>query len=423
MKVLIVGGGGREHALVWAAKRSPIVSKLYCAPGNGGIAQDAECVDIAADDIEGLFAFAERNEIDLTIVGPEQPLVLGIADRFESVGLPIWAPSRAASALEGSKRFSKEFMQRVGIPSAKFAVFSQVAPAIAFLDEFDAPYVIKADGLAAGKGVVIAPDRMAAETAIRDMLEARVFGEAGAQVVIEEFIRGEELSFIALCDGRHALPFASSQDHKRLLDGDQGPNTGGMGAYSPAPLMDKALEERVMAEVVLPLLHAMAEAGTPYRGFLYAGIMVDLTGAPKVLEFNCRLGDPEAQALLFRLESDLVSVILEALSGELRGATLEWAPGAAACVVLAAEEYPAAVKKGQPISGIPPESDSLKVFHAGTRREGDGFVSSGGRVLGVTAKGVDLRNALARAYRAISEISWNGMQYRRDIGEKGLRRQ
>lgn len=420
MKILIIGSGGREHALVWKCKQSPLVSQVYCAPGNGGIGEEAELVDIAADDIDGLLRFVMKHEIDLTIVGPEQPLALGIVDRFQAAGRKVWGPVQAAAQLEGSKAFAKAFMQDEGIPTARFATFSQLEPALRFLDQLSAPYVVKADGLAAGKGVIIAATRLEAEQALREILEERRFGNAGSAVVIEEFLEGEEASFIVMCDGEHALPFASSQDHKRLLDGDLGPNTGGMGAYSPAPIVTTELEARVLREVITPVLNGMKARGTPYRGFLYAGLMIDAAGKAKVLEFNCRLGDPETQPLLFRLESDLVAVILTALEGKLDACTLSWTPGYSACVVLAAEGYPDTTKKGSVITGIPAATATTKVFHAGTVKKDGKILTNGGRVLGVTAKAPTLQNALHSAYRIVDQISWPGLQFRRDIGQRGL---
>lgn len=422
MKVLVIGSGGREHTLVWKCRQSPLVDRVYCAPGNGGIGRDAELIEISPHHSDALLGFAKKEKIDLTIVGPEQPLVSGIVDQFEAQGLKIWGPDSWCSQLEGSKAFAKAFMQERGIPTARFQSFSDLAPALAFLKTLKAPYVVKADGLAGGKGVVIAKDRDEAEHVVEDMLLGRSLGDASRKVVIEEFIHGEEVSFIVLAMGEDAIALATSQDHKTVRDGDQGPNTGGMGAYSPAPIVDAVLESRIMTEIIRPVLRGMAETGHPYCGFLYAGLMIDENRNPKVLEFNCRLGDPEAEPLLFRLESDLVSVILSALDGKLAQVALQWTAGYSACVVLAAKGYPGAYEKGKEISGIPEDRDWGKVFHAGTILKNGKFYTHGGRVLAVTAKGPSLPMALSRAYEMVQSIHWEGMHYRSDIGAKGLKK-
>jgi phosphoribosylamine---glycine ligase len=423
MRVLVIGGGGREHALVWRLRQSPGCQALYCAPGNAGIAEHAECVPVAADDLGGLQHFAQEARIDLTVVGPELPLTMGLVDRFAAAGLRAVGPTAAAARLEGSKAFSKELLRRHGIPTARFGVFTDPEGAARYVREVGGPVVVKADGLASGKGVFICPTVAEALEAIDELMRGRVLGDAGAHVVVEEFLEGEEVSFMALTDGTTVLPLAGSQDHKRALDGDQGPNTGGMGAYSPAPVLDAALEAAVMRDIVEPVVGAMAAQGTPYQGVLYAGLMVK-DGRAKVLEFNVRFGDPEAQVLLARLRSDLVALLDRTAAGRLAGATLDWDPRAAACVVLAAEGYPGAVERGRRIDGV----DGLRswkdgvVFHAGTRRQDGTLVTDGGRVLGVTALGATVAGAVAEAYAAVDRIHWPGMHYRRDIGHRALGR-
>ncbi|MGQ0659217.1 MAG: phosphoribosylamine--glycine ligase [Chromatiales bacterium] len=426
MKILIVGGGGREHALAWKAARSRAVEKVYVAPGNAGTAQEpkVENVAISAEDIPALVECARDHAIDLTIVGPEAPLVAGIVDAFETSGLRCFGPRKEAAILEGSKAFTKDFLRRHSIPTASYATFTGIAPAIRYLGTQAMPTVIKADGLAAGKGVVIAHTRGEAEEAVRAMLEGSALSVAGSRVVIEEYLRGEEASFIVITDGEHALPLASSQDHKTLCDGDTGPNTGGMGAYSPAPVVTPATHERIMREVIEPTLRGMAAEGRRYRGFLYAGVMITADGAPKVLEFNCRFGDPETQPILMRLRSDLVSLCEAALSGTLTAVSAQWDPRVALGVVLAAAGYPGAVKKGDVIAGLDGDARAaLKVFHAGTMRTGNAVVTAGGRVLCVCALGATVREARRLAYAEAAKISWPGMQYRRDIGYRALARE
>ncbi|SHE55858.1 phosphoribosylamine--glycine ligase [Modicisalibacter ilicicola DSM 19980] len=427
MKVLIIGGGGREHALAWKAAQSSRVESVFVAPGNAGTARESKLtnVDIAADDLEGLEAFARHNGIELTIVGPEAPLVAGIVDRFRAAGLKIFGPTQAAAQLEGSKAFTKDFLARHEIPSARYATFTEVDPALEYLADKGAPIVIKADGLAAGKGVVVAMTEVEAEAAVRDMLEANAFGDAGARVVIEEFLEGEEASFIVMVDGRHILPMATSQDHKRAGDGDSGPNTGGMGAYSPAPVVTEAVHQRILDEVILPTVRGMAEEGHPYTGFLYAGLMIDAQGAPRVIEYNCRFGDPETQPILMRLKSDLVRLCLAGVEGRLDEQACEWDSRAAVGVVMAAEGYPGEYRQGDAISGFEgAEACGCRVFHAGTRLDAQGrVVTSGGRVLCVTALGERVSRARDRAYDGVSAIDWEGAHYRRDIAYRAIARE
>ena len=420
MKILIIGQGGREHALAWKAAQSALSTCIYIAPGNGGTATEDKCqnIDIAATDCAALLAFAEQNQIALTIVGPEAPLALGIVDQFQAKGLVCFGPTQAAAQLEASKAFSKDFMLANQIPTAQYATFTDSQRAIDHLKQCTFPIVIKADGLAAGKGVVIADDAQTACTAVRDMLEGNQFGEAGNRVVIEEFISGQELSFIAMVDGTHILPLASSQDHKRLLDQDQGPNTGGMGAYSPAPLCTPALEQRIMQEVMQPTVTAMAKQGTPFTGFLYAGLMISNDQQMKVLEFNCRLGDPETQPLMMRLQSDLVELCLLACQGELHTASIHWDARSAISVVMAAKGYPLAYEKGQVIHGLEHTPTEGKVFHAGTAQQDQQIITNGGRVLGVTALGETLAEASKNCYQAVEKIHWTECVFRRDIGAK-----
>ncbi|MGH7894568.1 MAG: phosphoribosylamine--glycine ligase [Candidatus Binatia bacterium] len=421
MRVLVVGGGGREHALVWRLRRSSQVEAMFCAPGNAGIADLAECVPIAAGDLPALVRFAKERAIDLTVVGPELPLTLGIVDRFGDAGLRAFGPGAAGAQLEGSKVFTKELLERAGVPTAFFGAFGNEGDAVRYVQEVGAPVVVKADGLAAGKGVFICETPQRATDAIRQVMRDRIFGDAGARVVVEEFLGGEELSFMALTDGTTVLPLAPSQDHKRVGDGDQGPNTGGMGAYSPPPLATPALEAHVMADVIHPVVEGLARQGIRYRGVLYAGLMVK-DGRAKVLEFNVRFGDPEAQVLLARLDADLADLMVRTCDGRLAGTTITWDRRAAVCVVLAAEGYPGATLKGRPIRGLEQLDDWDRgiVFHAGTKRVGGQVVTDGGRVLGVTALGDTIRDAVDEAYRAIDRISWTGMHYRRDIGHRAL---
>ncbi|HML77865.1 phosphoribosylamine--glycine ligase [Geobacter sulfurreducens] len=423
MKVLVIGGGGREHALVWKIAQSPLVGKVYCAPGNPGIGLIAENVPLAVDDLDGLAAFATEQAIDLTVVGPELPLSLGIVDRFEEKGLLIFGARRNAAIIEASKAFSKDLMKKYQVPTAAYDVFTEVEPAVAFIDRVGVPIVVKADGLAAGKGVIIAHTREEAVGAVTDMLSGNAFGDAGSRVVIEEFLTGEEASFLAFTDGKNIIPLASAQDHKAVFDGDTGPNTGGMGAYSPAPVVTPAIHDKVMAEVMRRTVDGMAAEGRPYRGVLYAGLMIN-GDQVKTLEFNARFGDPECQPLLMRMKSDIVPVLLAVARGDLSGIELEWHDKAAVCVVMAAGGYPADYRKGDEIRGLEDAArmDDLFVFHAGTSRKDGRIVTSGGRVLGVTALGATVGEAIDRAYRGVAAISWDGVHYRTDIGAKALTR-
>ncbi|GED21336.1 phosphoribosylamine--glycine ligase [Halomonas halmophila] len=426
MKVLIIGGGGREHALAWKVAQSPRVESVQVAPGNAGTAREPGLENVAIDvgDLEGLVAFARDQRIDLTIVGPEAPLVEGVVDRFRDAGLAIFGPSAAAARLEGSKAFSKDFLARHAIPSAEYQTFVDVEPALAHVAEKGAPIVIKADGLAAGKGVIVAMSEAEAEAAIRDMLEDNAFGDAGARVVIEEFLDGEEASFIVMADGRSIVPMATSQDHKRALDGDQGPNTGGMGAYSPAPVVTAEVHERIMQRIIEPTVKGMAEDGHPYSGFLYAGLMIDAEGNPRVIEFNCRFGDPETQPILMRLQSDLAELCLAGARGELAGRACDWDPRHAVGVVMAASGYPGSYRKGDVVEGLQAaEATGCKVFHAGTAQGDDGLVvTAGGRVLCVTALGDAISDARDQAYRGVDAIDWPGVACRRDIAHRAIDR-
>ena len=425
MQVLIVGGGGREHALAWKCAQSAQVTQVFVAPGNAGTALEPKLtnVDIAADDVMALKQFAQDNAVDLTIVGPEVPLVKGIVDEFTAAGLKCFGPTRLAAQLEGSKSFCKDFLARYSIPTAAYQTFEQAEPAIAYIRERGAPIVVKADGLAAGKGVVVAQTQEEAIAAVEDMLSGNVFGAAGHRVVVEEFLHGEEASFIVMADGTHALAMASSQDHKARDDGDRGPNTGGMGAYSPAPVVTPTMHERIMAEVILPTLRGMAAEGLPYTGFLYAGVMVSPAGEPKVLEFNCRFGDPETQPIMLRLKSDLPELCLAALDGRLDQVTAEWDPRTALGVVMAAGGYPAEYRQGDPISGLEtPDEPGVKVFHAGTRRHDGQIVTAGGRVLCVTALADTVAETQHLAYRRARAIEWDGVYYRTDIGYRAIGR-
>ena len=421
MNVLIIGSGGREHALAWKLKQSRRVSKLVCAPGNAGMAELAECVPADVSNIAGLADLAERMQADLTVVGPELPLVAGVADEFARRGLKIIGPTKAAAEIEGSKVFAKQFMERHGIPTAGFTVCADHGDAYVALCAVEWPVVIKADGLAAGKGVRIADDPDQATAIIEALMEKRELGAAGDRVVIEEHLEGQELSFIVLTDGETILPFAPTRDHKRVFDSDQGPNTGGMGAYSDDAIVDATLRQRILEDIVHPTLKGLADEGHPYQGFLYFGLMLTADG-PKGLEFNCRMGDPECQPLMVRLESDLAEVLEKLAAGQLAGTELAWSPGASVCVVLASGGYPGQYETGKPIAGLDAAAalDNVVVFHAGTRKADGGFVTAGGRVLGVTARGPDLRAAVARAYAAAGKIKFEGMHYRKDIGTRGL---
>ena len=424
MKILIVGSGGREHALAWKAKQSPKVDQVFVAPGNPGTALEAgvENVAIAVDDIAGLLAFAQQAAIDLTIIGPEIPLVLGIVDRFQAAGLKCFGPSAKAAQLEGSKSFCKDFMIRHHIPTAAYQSFTDKNLAIAYIQQQGAPIVVKADGLAAGKGVIVAQTEAEAIAAVNDMLSGNVFGAAGNRVVVEEFLQGEEASFIVIADGKHALAMATSQDHKARDNGDKGPNTGGMGAYSPAPVVTPEIHDRVMRDVIAPTLQGMAEDGLPYTGFLYAGLMIAPDGSIKVLEYNCRFGDPETQPIMMRMKSDLVELCEAALAGDLDKTGSDWDERAALGVVIAAGGYPDAYQQGAIISGLPTENDEdSKVFHAGTQQVGDNIVTSGGRVLCACALGQDIQEAQTKAYLLADRIHWDGIYYRTDIGFKAIK--
>jgi len=422
MKVLVVGGGGREHTLIWKIAQSPKVDRIFCVPGNAGIASLAECFPGDVADIEGLADFAKSKQVDLTIVGPEIPLSLGIVDVFRARGMSIFGPSKAAAILESSKAFMKDLLKKYKIPSADFSIFDKASAAIAYAHSLTMPIVIKADGLAAGKGVIICQDHAQAESAIRQIMEERVFQDAGNKVVVEEFLAGEEASFLAFTDGKTVIPMASSQDHKAIFDGDEGPNTGGMGAYSPAPVIDKKMEKRVMEEIMLPTVQAMEAEGRRYEGVLYAGLMI-VNDNPYVLEFNCRFGDPETQALLPRLKSDLVSIMEAVIDKRLDKETLQWDPQAAVCIVASSGGYPGSYEKGKVISGLDKagEKSPTMIFHAGTKINGSNVLTSGGRVLGVTALGNSIQAAIDRAYKSIASINFEGMHYRKDIGRKALK--
>ena len=424
MKVLVVGGGGREHALAWKLRQSAGVTEVLVAPGNAGTATEPGLrnVNVAADDCAGLLALAQREAVDFTLVGPELPLVAGLVDDFTAAGMPCFGPSKAAAQLEGSKAFSKDFLQRHGIPTAAHATFTDVDAASDYVRNKGAPIVIKADGLAAGKGVVVATDEAQALAAVNDMLSGNVFGEAGHKVVIEEFLQGEEASFICLCDGVNAIPFASSQDHKARDDGDKGPNTGGMGAYSPAPVVTSDVHVTVMREVIEPTLAGMAKDGAPYVGFLYAGLMINGEGRPKVIEFNCRFGDPEAQPVMMRLRSDLLHACQAAVAGKLADVQLQFDPRVALGVVMAAGGYPGRYESDDVISGLDKELADTKVFHAGTRQQQSEIVTAGGRVLCVVGLGEDVALAQARAYERLDLIGWRNRYFRKDIGHRAIDR-
>ncbi|WP_375057415.1 phosphoribosylamine--glycine ligase [Zobellella sp. DQSA1] len=425
MKVLVIGGGGREHALAWKAAQSPKVSQVFVAPGNAGTELEPSLTNVAisATDIKDLLAFAQQEQIALTIVGPEAPLVAGVVDAFEAEGLTIFGPSAAAAQLEGSKAFTKDFLARHRIPTADYQNFTQVEPALAYLREKGAPIVVKADGLAAGKGVIVAMTLEEAEAAVRDMLAGNAFGDAGSRVVIEEFLDGEEASFIVMVDGEHVLPMATSQDHKRVGDGDTGPNTGGMGAYSPAPVVTQEIHDRIMEQVIMPTVRGMADEGHVYKGFLYAGLMIDKNGQPKVIEFNCRFGDPETQPIMLRLQSDLVELCLAGCKGELDKVSAEFDPRASVGVVLAAGGYPGHYRQGDAITGIPAETEGSKVFHAGTKFKDSELVTSGGRVLCATALGNTVTEAQANAYAVTRQIRWDEVFYRNDIAYRAIERE
>lgn len=426
MNILIIGSGGREHALAWKAAQSKQVSKVFVAPGNAGTALEPKLENVAIDvlNFEALANFAQNNNVGLTIVGPEVPLVAGVVDYFKARNLLCFGPSKGAAQLEGSKAFTKDFLARHKIPTAAYQNFTDVEPALAYLREKGAPIVIKADGLAAGKGVIVAETLQQAEEAVRDMLSGNAFGDAGCRVVIEEFLAGEEASFIVMVDGKNVLPMATSQDHKRVGDGDTGPNTGGMGAYSPAPVVTQAVHDRVMREIIYPTVQGMAAEGNTYVGFLYAGLMIDSSGTPKVIEYNCRFGDPETQPIMLRLQSDLVELCLAALEGKLDKTTADWDIRAAVGVVLAAGGYPNDYRKGDPITGLPSaEIVGEKVFHAGTINKEGSIVTNGGRVLCVTALGNSVSEAQERAYNLVKPIHWDGILYRKDIAYRAIKRE
>lgn len=422
MKVLVIGSGGREHALVWKISQSPRVKKIFCAPGSAAIGELAELVPLAPDQVQQLAEFAAREQIDLTVAGPELPLTLGIADVFVAQGLRLFGPDRAAAQLEGSKAFAKEILKENHIPTASFGVFTDAASARRFLSQQPPPYVVKADGLAAGKGVIICASRAEAEAAIDEILVQKSFGQAGEKIVIEEFLEGEEASFMVLTDGAHILPLATSQDHKRVFDHDQGPNTGGMGAYSPAPVVTPQIHHSVLNEILIPLLGGLRKRAICYCGLIYVGLMITKSG-PKVLEFNVRFGDPECQPIMMRLKSDLVPLLEATIDGKLDQLQLEWHKDAAVCVVLCARGYPGSYEKGNEIHGLEELKNWDKgfAFHAGTTKSNDRWFTSGGRVLGVTARGSDIAEAVREAYHGVKKISWDGMHYRTDIGHRALK--
>jgi len=422
MKVLVIGSGGREHALCWKIKQSPLVSQVYCAPGNAGISKHAECVDIKATDIEGFVRFARAEEIYLTVVGPELPLALGIVDRFEKEELRIFGPSKAAAEIESSKVFSKNLMKKYKIPTAFFSTFSDFDDAVRWVMEVKPPLVVKADGLAGGKGAVVCKTEEEVFDALDAMIKGKVFGDAGERVIIEEFLEGEEASFFAFTDGETVLPLESSQDHKALLDNDQGPNTGGMGAYSPAPVVTPEVHRRVMEEIMTPTVYALKEEGRKYKGVLYAGIMIK-DGEPKVLEFNCRFGDPEAQPLIMRMKSDIFPILNAVVDEKLSGKTIEWRGDASVCVVMVSRGYPGDYKKGFEINGLKEveSMDNVFVFHSGTALQNGKYVTDGGRVLGITSLGKTVPDAVDKAYKAIREIKCESLYYRTDIGKKALK--
>ena len=421
MKVLVVGGGGREHALAWRLAASQRVQRVYVAPGNGGTARDRRLRNVPITAHDALADFVVAEKIELTVVGPEAPLAGGLVDLFRARGLRVFGPTRAAAQLEASKDFAKAFMTRHGIPTARYQTFTSAPEARAYVSQQGAPIVIKADGLAAGKGVVVAQTVAQAHAAIDDMLVGNRFGASGARVVIEEFLPGEEASFIVMSDGRHALALATSQDHKRLRDGDEGPNTGGMGAYSPAPVVTPEVHARVMREIIMPTINGMAADGTPYTGFLYAGLMIDADGQPRTVEFNCRMGDPETQPIMMRMKSDLVDLLEHAIDGTLDRAEVSWDRRAALGVVIAAGGYPDTPRSGDPITALPADTDDCVTFHAGTQAVDGNTVTSGGRVLCVTALGDSVRSAQRRAYDAVAQVRFEGAQYRTDIGHRAIK--
>jgi phosphoribosylamine--glycine ligase len=421
MRILVVGGGGREHALCWAISASPLCTKLYCAPGNAGIAEVAECIDVGAEDIPGQVALAQRLTIDFVVIGPDAPLVAGMADAFTAAGIKVFGPSKAAAQLEGSKGFTKELCRRHNIPTAAYERFTDLAAAEAYIKKQAAPIVVKADGLAAGKGVIIAETVEQAITAARDMLEGNRFGASGASIVVEEFMDGEEASLFALSDGEHVLPLVGAQDHKRAFDGDKGPNTGGMGAYSPVPILDPAMFDRSMREIILPTVKALKDEGTPFKGVLYAGLMIGKSG-PRLVEYNCRFGDPETQVLMMRLKSDIVPALIACADGGLRHFDLRWTDETALTVILATKGYPDSYPKGSEIRGLEAASKvpGVQIFHAGTKADGNRILANGGRVLNVTAMAPTVQEARARAYRAVDLIDWPEGFCRRDIAWRAV---
>ena len=421
MKVLVVGGGGREHALIWKIAQSPRVTKIYCAPGNAGISEQATIVPIKANDLNGLLEFALKKEIDLTVVGPEEPLTKGIVDLFESKSLSIFGSSERAAEIEGSKAFAKEMMKKYSIPTASYEIFKDHKEAMAYIRRHGAPIVVKADGLAAGKGVIVCKTvEEAIQTVSRIMLE-KIFGEAGNRVVIEEYLMGEEASYIAFTDGKVILPMASSQDHKSIFDGDEGPNTGGMGAYSPAPVVTDQVHEKILERILRPIIQGMGEEGRPYKGVLYAGLMIH-DGHPKVLEFNARFGDPETQPVLMRMRGDIIPILEACIKGNLSQYQIEWDSRASVCVVMASKGYPGDYEKGKTIQGLKEVSQmkDVFVFHAGTALKDSQMITNGGRVLGVTGLGEDIPRAIEKTYQAVKKITWDGVHYRKDIGQKAL---
>ncbi len=420
MKVLIVGGGGREHALAWKFNQSPRVKKIFCAPGNPGIASIAECVKIKVENIPAIVDLVRGEKIDLTVVGPEAPLVAGLVDALEKEGYPVFGPRQRAAELEGSKVLAKDIMHKYGIPTARYATFDDAGQAADFVKEIGAPCVIKADGLAAGKGVIVAEDVATALSAIDLIMKQKAFGDAGNRVVVEEFLQGEEASMLAFTDGEHVIPMIPAQDHKQVFDGDRGPNTGGMGAYAPAPIVSEELQQVVMEKIMIPVVRGMAQEDRPYRGVLYAGLMITEEG-PKVLEFNARFGDPEAQPILMLLKSDLADVVESLLAGDLSGVDLRWHNGASVCVVLASRGYPGSYRKGYAITGLDKLPENVVAFHAGTGIENNRLVTAGGRVLGITALAENIPAAIDLAYRSVEKIHFDGMHYRKDIGQKALK--
>jgi phosphoribosylamine--glycine ligase len=421
MRILVVGGGGREHALCWAISASPLCTKLYCAPGNAGIAEVAECVDVGAEDIPGQVALAQRLKIDFVVIGPDAPLVAGMADAFTAAGIKVFGPSKAAAQLEGSKGFTKELCRKHNIPTAAYERFTDLAAAEAYIKQQGAPIVVKADGLAAGKGVIVAETVEQAIAAARDMLEGNRFGASGSSIVVEEFMNGEEVSLFALSDGEHVLPLVGAQDHKRAFDNDQGPNTGGMGAYSPVPILDQAMFDRAMREIILPTIKAMKADGIPFKGVLYAGLMIGRNG-PRLVEYNCRFGDPECQVLMMRLKSDIVPALIACADGGLKHFDLRWSDETALTVIMATKGYPDSYPKGSEIRGLDAAArvPGVQIFHAGTRRDGDRILANGGRVLNVTAMARTVQEARERAYRAVDLIDWPEGFCRRDIAWRAV---